>query len=254
MTKPLPVAHFQWMREEDLLNWEQKEEGIGKVLEVDVEIPEDLRDHFNDFPPLPERVEVNGVEKLIPNLRNKKKMIVHEKALKQALELGCKLTKVWRGIHFTEKPWLKSFIMKNANLRMKSKNAFEKDFFKLMNNAVFGKTMENIRNRVNIDLVCEAEKLAGLAAKQNFHHATIFDENLVAVHMKKTKVLFNKPVFVGMSIRDISKTLMVDFHFNFMKKKWKNPQLCFTDTDSLLYELERDDFFHRHFRRCGKMV
>ena len=185
---------------------------------------------------------MNGVDKLVPNLQNKKKMIVHEKALKQALDLGCKRTRIWRGIRFREEPWLKSFIMKNANLRMKSKNAFEKDFFKLMNNAVFGKTVENIRKRVNFQLVCDQKKLSQLSAKCNFDHATIFSENLVGVHMRKTKLTFNKPVFVGMSILDISKTLMFDFHFNFAKKKWPNCRLCFTDTDSLLYEIETDDF------------
>ena len=239
MTQPLPMGECLWMSDEELLKWDQKEEGVGCVLEVDVEVPKELHDHFNDFPLLPERIEVNGVEKLIPNLRDKEKLIVHEKTLKQAL----KLKKVWRGISFNEDAWLKSFIMKNANLRMKSKNAFEKDFFKLMNNAVFGKTMENIRNRVNIHLVCDQKKLLNLTAKQNFHHTTIFDEDLVAVHMRKTKVFFNKPVFVGMSILEISKALMADFHYEFAKKKWKKCQLCFTDTDSLMYEIETDHFF-----------
>ena len=250
MTNPLPVRNFKWMTDEELQRWDKKEEGIGCVLEVDVEIPDELHDHFNDFPPLPERVNMDGVDKLIPNLCNKKKMVVHEKILQQAFELGCKLTKVWLGIKFREEAWLKSYIMKNANLRMKSKNAFEKDFFKLMNNAVFGKTMENIRKRVNFQLVCDQKKLSELTAKCNFDHVTIFSEGLVGVHMRKTRLIFNKPVFVGMAILDISKTLMFDFHFNFAKKKWTNCQLCFTDTDSLLYEIETDDFF-RHCPRCG---
>ena len=103
-----------------------------------------------------------------------------------------------------------------------------------MNNAVFGKTMENIRKRVNFQLVCDSKKLTQLSAKCNFDHVTIFDEHMVGVHMRKTKLIFNKPVFVGMSILDISKTLMFDFHFNFAKKKWPTSKLCFTDTDSLL--------------------
>ena len=128
MTQPLPVRNFKWITADELEKWEEKDENIGCVLEADVTIPDELHDHFNDFPPLPESVKMNGIDKLIPNLHNKKKMIVHEKNLKQALDLGCKLTKIWRGIKFQQRPWLKSYIMKNANLRMKSKNAFEKYF------------------------------------------------------------------------------------------------------------------------------
>ena len=107
----------------------------------------------------------------------------------------------------------------NTNLRAKAKNEFEKDFFKLMNNAVFGKTMENIRNRVDIQLVNNKMKAKKLAAKPNYMHCTIFDENFIAIHMKKTKLVFNKPIYLGMCILDLSRTLMYDFHYNYIKKK-----------------------------------
>ena len=243
MTKELPLGDFRWMTQKERDRWDEKKEGVGCLLEVDVEIPKELHDEFNDFPPLPERKEKNGVEKLIPNLSDKERLIVHEKALKQALELGCVLKKVWRGVRFKEETWLKSYIMKNAELRMKCKTSFEKNFFKLLNNAVFGKTMENIRKRVNIQLVNSKEKMAKLAAKSSYQHATIFDENLVAVHLRKIRLKFNKPVYVGQAILDISKTLMYDFHYGYARKKWDKCQLCFTDTDSLLYEIETDDFF-----------
>ena len=163
--------------------------------------------------------------------------------LKQALSLGCVLKEVKRGIKFKEEVWLKSFIDKNVILRQKSKNAFEKDFFKLMNNAVFGKTMENIRKRKDIQLVNSKDKFLKLTAKPNFKHVTIFDEDLVAVHMGKTAMKFNKPVYVGQAILDISKTCMYEFHYEYVKKKWENAKLCFTDTDSLLYRIETEDIF-----------
>ena len=105
---------------------------------------------------------------------------------------------------------------------METKNAFEKDFFKLMNNSVFGKTMENIRNRVNIHLIKDAEEAEKLVNRPNFDDFKIFDEFLIAIKMKKTKLHFNKPVYVGMSILDLSKTLMYDFHYKYAKKKWKD--------------------------------
>jgi uncharacterized CHY-type Zn-finger protein len=145
---------------------------------------------------------------------------------------------------FEESQWLEKYIDVNTKLRSKATNDFEKDFFKLMNNSVFGKTMENIRNRVDIRLVTDETVAIKLAAKPNFDHCTIFDENLVAIHMKRTKLKFNKPVYLGMCILDLSKTLMYDFHYNYIKSKYDNKaKLLFTDTDSLAYEIETDDFY-----------
>jgi len=106
---------------------------------------------------------------------------------------------------------LKSYIEKNAELRKKARNSFEKDFFKLINNSVFGKKMENIRKRVDVKLVNNQESARKLTVIPNFKHFTIFDENLIAIHMKRIKLTFDKPIY-EMSILDISKTLMYDFH------------------------------------------
>ena len=239
MSHPLPVDKFEWMSDNELENWEN----IPCVLEVDVDIPEELHDKFNDFPPLPEKVKIGGVQKLVPNLWNKRKIVVHRKILKQAIELGCVLKKVWKGLKFREEAWLKDFIEINVKLRQEAKNTFEKNFFKLMNNAVFGKTMENLRKRTTIELVCDEKKFLKLVAKSNYEHSTRFAENLVGVHMKKAKIMFNKPVYVGQAILDISKTCMYDFHYKYVKEKWSKSQLCFTDTDSLLYMIETDDLF-----------
>ena len=132
----------------------------------------------------------------------------------------------------------------NTKLRTKAKNNFEKDFFKLMNNAVFGKTMENIRNRVDVELVNDRVKARKLVAKPNFNHLNIFCEELIAIHMKKTGLTMNKPVYVGMCILDLSKTIMYEFHYNYIKPKYGDKaKLLFTDTDSLMYEIQTEDFY-----------
>ena len=114
-----------------------------------------------------------------------------------------------------------------------------------MNNSVFGKTIENIRKRQNVILVDDRKLANKLSSKPNFDRATIFDENLVAVHMKKTEVYFNKPIYVGQAILDLSKTLMFDFHYNYIRKKCNNKaELLFTDTDSLMYLIQTEDFYH----------
>ena len=240
MSKPLPIDCFRFMNNEEMKNWES----MPCILEVDLTYPENLHDLHNDYPLAPERVTVNKVEKLIPNLNDKKNYVIHHETLKLYLSLGLKLTKIHRGITFDECAWLKPYIDLNTNLRAKATNDFEKDFFKLMNNSVFGKTMENIRNRVDIRLVTRESQAKKLTCKPNYQHHTIFCENLTAVHMKKVKLYFNKPVYLGMSILDLSKTLMYDFHYNYIKPKYgENAKLLFTDTDSLAYEIQTEDFY-----------
>ena len=245
MSKPLPVGGFEWMDEAELENWERfvDKEGIGCILEVDLEYPVELHDFHNDFPLAPERLTLGKVEKLTQNLRDKEKMVLHGKNLQLYLSLGMKLKLVRRGLKFQEKNFMKNYIDKNTSLRSQAKNAFEKDLFKLMNNSVFGKTMENVRNRVTIELVKDAERAAKLVNKPNFEELKIFDEFLIAVKMRKTKVWMNKPVYVGMSILDLSKTLMFFFLYRYVKKKWENVEVLYTDTDSLVLKIETEDFF-----------
>ena len=251
MSEKLPTHGFKWLSSgemENLFNnqvvqiWEK----TPCILEVDLEYPENLHDLHNDYPFCPERVKCkNGVEKLIPNLRDKTKYVIHYKNLTQCLKAGLKLKKIHRGIKFIESEWIKPYIDKNTNLRTQAKNNFEKDFFKLMINSVFGKTMENIRNRVNIELVNTQERLKKLSAKPNLKSPPkIFSENLVSVHLKKTSLTMNKPVYLGMCILDLSKTIMYDFHYNYIKPKYgAKAKLLFTDTDSFMYEIETEDFY-----------
>ena len=240
MSKPLPTHGFKWMKVDELETWELH----SCILEVDLEYPKNLHDLHNDYPLAPEQIVVNKVSKLIPNLGDKKKYVLHYENLKQYLKLGLKLTHIYRGIKFKESPWLEKYISLNTKLRTKAKNEFEKNFFKLMNNSVFGKTMENIRNRVDVKLVNNKKRAEKLSAKPNFKHCNTFSEDLVAIHMKKTKLDFDKPVYLGMCILDLSKTLMYDFHYNYIKKKYEDKaKLLLTDTDSLMYEIQTKDFY-----------
>ena len=251
MSEELPIGGFKWLTDKEIQNlfnnqvvqvWEK----TPCILEVDLEYPEELHDLHNDYPFCPERVKCNNrVEKLIPNLRDKTKYVIHYRNLIQCLKAGMKLKKIHRGIKFIERAWLKPYIDKNTYLRTQAKNNFEKDFFKLMNNSVFGKTMENIRNRVDVKLVNTQEKIRKLASKPNFRGPPkIYNENFVSVLMKKTSLTMNKPVYLGMCILDLSKIIMYDFHYNYIKSKYGDKaKLLFTDTDSLMYEIQTEDFY-----------
>ena len=250
MSMKLPTHGFKWLTRGEMENIYKNQvvqvwERTPCILEVDLEYPKELHDLHNDYPFCPEKVKCeNGVEKLIPNLRDKTKYVIHYKNRIQCLKAGMKLKKIHKGIKFIESEWMKPYIEMNTNLRTQAKNNFEKDFYKLMNNSVFGKTMENIRNRVDVKLVNTEEKLRKLIAKPNFRSRKIFSENLVSVHMKKTKLTMNKPIYLGMCILELSKTIMFDFHYNYIKPKYgNNVKLLFTDTDSLMYEIETEDFY-----------
>ena len=241
MSMKLPTHGFKWMSNKELTVWRK----YPCILEVDLEYPERLHDLHSDYPLAAERIMCDhNVEKLIPNLRNKKKYVIHYENLQQYLSLGLKLTCIHRGIKFEKRNWLEPYISLNTKLRAARKTSFEKDFFKLMNNSVFGKTMENIRNRVDIRLVNNRDKAKKLTAKPNFKHLNIFCEDLVAIHMKKTSLTMNKPIYLGMSILDLSKTVMYDFHYKYIKPKYEDKaKLLFTDTDNLMYEIETEDFY-----------
>ena len=254
MSQQLPTHGFKWMRnltKESLMeilekaNHSMSNRGRkGYILEVDLEYPKKLWETHNDYPLAPEKMIVNGVEKLICHFKPRKNYVVHYRNLRQYLEMGMRITAVHRGISFYQSSWMEPYIRKNTELRKTAANNFEKDFFKLMNNSVFGKTIENIRKRQNIHLIDNRKKALKLSSRPNFDRCTIFDKHLIAVHMKNTEVYFNKPVYVGQAILDLSKTLMFDFHYNYIKKKYKHKaELLFTHTDSLMYQIYTDDFY-----------
>ena len=174
----------------------------------------------------------------------KKNYVVHIRSLKQALDHGLILKKVHRVIQFYQEAWLKPYIDTNTELRKKSKKDFEKDFFKLMNNALFGKTMENVRKHKDIKLVTTDKRRNRLVSEPNYHKTKWFSENLLAIEMKKTKVKMNKPIYLGLSILEISKILMYKFWYDYMQPKYDdNVKLCYMDTDSFVMHSKTEDFY-----------
>ena len=167
-----------------------------------------MQELHNDLPFLPERTKIEKVEKLVANLHDKTEYVIHIRNLKEALNHGLVLKKVHKGIKFNQNAWLKPYINMNTDLRIKTKNDFEKHFFKLMNTLVFGKTMGNVRKHRDIKLVTTEGRRGYLVSEQNYHTTKIFTENLLAVEMKKTEILMNKLVHLGLSILELSKILM----------------------------------------------
>ena len=193
------------------------------------------------------------VHNLIPTLNNKEKYVLHYRNLQLYIDLGLKLKRVHRVLEFNQSPWLKKYIDFNTDKRKNAVNSFEKDFFKLMNNSVYGKTMENLRKRVDVRLVTDEKKLLKMASKPTYVSSKIFNEDLVAVHKIKETLTLNRPAYVGMCILDLSKTLMYDFHYNYIKKKYgAKANLLFTDTDSLNYEIQTDDAYQDFFNDKDK--
>lgn len=265
MSQMLPTGGFKWVEDVDVVNY-NAEGKRGCMLEVDLEYPEHLHDLHNDYPMAPERMEITddmlGIfqnevleqnkakhtkcKKLVPNLMKKTRYILHIKNLQLYLKHGLVLKKVHRVLEFNQSKWLAKYIQLNTDMRTVAKNDFEKDFYKLMNNSVFGKTMENVRNRVDIKIVDDEKKMSKLVCSPLFKDKKIINENgVVAVQMNKAKVMLDKPIYVGACILDLSKVLMYQFHYETIKPMYgEDAKLIFTDTDSLCYHIKTDDVYN----------
>ena len=200
MFQKLPVNGFKWINDvteidEKLVKDYDEDSDKGYILEVDVKYPRKVHDLHSDLPFLPERTKIDKCKKLVCNLRDEKKYVVHIRSLKQALNHGLKSKKVHRIIEFNQEAWLKPYIDMNTELRKIAKNDFEKYFCKLMNNAVFGKTMENVRKHRDIKLVTTDKKRSKLVSEPNYHTINLISENLSIIEMKRTKVKMNKPIY-----------------------------------------------------------
>ena len=250
MSQSLQVGNFQWLDGDEIYTYTEQPECIRWcTLEVDLEYPEELHDLHSDYPLAPETVTVNDTKTLIPHLGNRKKYVetLHHETLRQCLKYGMKLIKIHRGIRYTESKFLKKYIISNTESRMVAKNELEKDFFKLMNNSVFGKTMENVKERSKIRIVNfnETERLERLIARPNYRGSFVFENSaLVSVSMGESKVTLNKPIYLGQDILDLSKTLMYEFHYGYVKPKYGDrARLLSTDTDSLCYRIQTENFY-----------
>ena len=269
MSKALPKSRFKWKRvmltEEEILNKKENAKK-GWILEVDLEYPEDLHKEHNSYPLAPEKkvvkkenmsdyqnnlikeldLKIPNSKKLLLTLEDKNDYVVHYENLKFYLKQGMKLKRVKRALEFEQECWMEPYIRMNTEFRKQAKNDFEKNFYKLMNNSVFGKTMENLRNRVDIKIVRsnEKDKIRKLVASPLYARHVIFTNDLVGIDMHKSRLLLNKPVYTGMTILDKSKILMYDFFYNHLKKQYgEKCELLYTDTDSLLLKIETEDVY-----------
>ena len=249
MSQKLPVNNINWVKNKSKIDEKftknyDEDSDKGYIFEVDVEYPRRLHDLHSDLPFLPEGMKIDKCKKLVCNLRNKENYVVHIKSLKQALHYGLKLEKVHRVIEFNQEAWLKPYIDMNTQLRKAASNDFEKDFYKLMNNAVFGKTMENVRKHRDIKLVTPNKKRSKLVSEPNYHTMNYISKDLSIIEMNKTRVKMNKPIYLGLSILDISKILMNEFWYDYMKPKYSNDvKLCYMGTDSFVMNIKTENFY-----------
>ena len=258
MVQSLPYKNFKWSNN---LSLDEIQTGI---YEVDIEIPKNLHKKFKDYPLCPEiknisednlskyqtylnnKLNIKYTEKdkkLILDLLPKKNYKIYYKNLMYYMKLGVKITKIHKILTFDEKPFLKDYIDLNTALRKKAINDLEKDLFKLMNNAIFGKSMENVLNRSNIKLINnDPEKLLKLIRQPNFQNAYEISNKLCLVESTPIKTVFDKPIYIGACILERSKLHMYQFWYEHLKNKY-NVELIYTDTDSLIIHVETDDIY-----------
>ena len=270
MSKKLPFDKFNWyfsrMDEKKVLSYSDDDDE-GYILEVDLEYPKELHDLHRDYPLAPEIMSVSEnmlspvqkeihkkyygkdatdetTNKLILNVMDKKKYVLHISALKFYLEHGLKLKKDHRVISFNQADFLKPYIDFNTEKRKNAKTEFEKDLFKLLNNAVYGKTLENVRNHIDFELVNTPERFQKLVNKPSYKHRHIINESLVGVEKEKATVELDKPIYMGLSILDYSKIHMYSFYYDVLKPKYNDKiKLAYTDTDSFIIHVETDDIY-----------
>ncbi|XP_047029015.1 uncharacterized protein LOC124636862 isoform X1 [Helicoverpa zea] len=262
MCQFLPYSDFRFMNRREIDHLQLNLEDIGDdaengyILEVDLIYPENLHMEHNDFPFCPEKCLPPGGKnkKLIPNLYDKYHYVIHYVHLKKCLQHGLVLRGIHRGITFKQSSFLKQYIDLNTQLRQNAESTFEQDFFKLLNNSIFGKTLENNEHRIDVKLVtnwCDltnttkkttcAEKLI---ASPYFHSASVFSDDVVAIQMKPSRIILNKPIYIGFTVLELSKSHMYDFHYSTIKPFYGNRvELCYTDTDSLVYNIQTNDVY-----------
>jgi hypothetical protein len=247
MLSDLPYKDFEWYYDLslDVMTIDDDAE-YGYILEVDIDYPEKLHDKHSEFPFLPQNdyPPNSKVIKLLTTLSSKQNYIVHYRNLKQAINNGLVVTKIHRIIQFAQSKWMAPYVKLCTQMRVKASNEFERQFWKLLVNSVFGKCMENVRKRLSMKLISNDKKAHRYMSKPNFKDRTIYSNNLMAIHTHKETIKFDKPIYVGFAILDISKIIMYDFHYNVMKKNYgEKISLLYTDTDSLIYSIKTENFF-----------
>ena len=260
MSQKLPYKYFKWSNN---LSLDKIQTGI---YEVDISIPENLHNKFKDYPLCPEikSISENNLsefqkylnnklnikynekdKKLILDLLSKKNYKLYYKNLEYYIRLGIKVDKVHKILTFDEKVFLKKYIYLNTELRKHRKNDLETDLFKLMNNSIFGKSMENVLNKSNVKLINnDPEKLLKLIKEPNFEHIHKISDKQVLVQSKPVKTKFKKPIYLGACVLETSKLHMYKFWYDYLKVKYENNvNFLYSDTDSYKLEIFTDDVY-----------
>ncbi|XP_065180179.1 uncharacterized protein LOC135810614 [Sycon ciliatum] len=273
MQQPLPIGDFKFVEDisddlvADIVMTHPHDSPVGYIVECDLTIPDGVHDALNEYPPCPENMCVTDdmlsphqqqlaqqlglgkqkEKKLMLTLLPKTRYVCHYVNLQAYVALGVEVSEVHRVLQFTQRPWMRLYIQLNTDLRTNAASEFEKDFYKLMNNAVFGKTMENVRRRLNLKLVRseeEVDRLRRAIVKPTYKRSIVYDNDLVAVEFFKCKVHLNKPIYVGFSILELSKVLMYSFFYDTLKPRYgQNVRLCYTDTDSFILQYATADLY-----------
>ena len=263
MAQTLPTHGFKFLNSEEIqkINIENHPDDAedGFVFEVDLEYPKELHEVHNDYPlcvesllidetmlsPLQRKFPRQAPQiKLTPNLRDKTNYILHYRNLKYYIEMGMRVQRIHRVLMFKQRPWLKIYIDYNTKCRARSTCDFEKNFYKLMNNSVFGKCQENLRKRTRVEIISNPKVAMKRVASPAYKRSQIIRENLVIIQSAVTTLKLDKPLYVGFTVLDLSKLMMYKFHYDEMLPLYgNNIQLLLTDTDSLLYEIRTDDVY-----------
>ncbi|KAL4091521.1 hypothetical protein QTP88_026196 [Uroleucon formosanum] len=251
MCQYIPIGDFVWYAGNPevalaQLEWMRATDDIGRFYEVDISYPQHLHDVQNDMPFLPHSSIPHGstVRKLMATFLRKEHYVVHYMNLKQAMAHGVVVEKTHRVLEFRQSPWLAPYINLNTELRKEAKNKFEEQFFKDLNNSVFGKTIENMRLRFDLELVSCPIRMRKLINRPTFKYCTTYNENLSVVTQHNKEVDFCKPIYVGFAVLELSKVVMYGFHYDVMKRHYGDKiELLYTDTDSLFYRVTTNDFF-----------
>lgn len=273
-TSLLPISNFKWTHEKyfSKINWEtiETESEKGFILEVDLIYPENLHELHDNFPLAPQNIEIDfdnlspyskkSLElcnaskkykdiKLSATFHERKNYVIHFKNLKLYLSLGMKLTKIHRVVEFTQRNFIAPFIDKCTEARQKATSKFEQDQFKKLANSTYGKTIQNVRNYMNVKIHTNIKSLQKAISSHTFKNFVILDQNLVQTNHFKETIVHDKPIFVGLTILELSKHFMYDFFFNKLtNSNHFNVDLGFSDTDSFLFKTDNKKECLKHLK------
>jgi hypothetical protein len=225
LSQKLPCSNFEMIQDtkqlQDIVSSLPHENSdVGYYLEVDLHIPPHLHNKFKDLPPAPVKQCPPGskTKKLMLTLEDKLNYKVHYSLLKFFIEMGVQVTKVHRACKFKQAYVFSEYIAHNTSRRASACNKFQKDFYKLKNNSLFGKTVENLRKRINIRIVNNERKLITTASRPNFQRLSLIDKDLAIATLGKETICLNRPVYIGQAILDISKLRMYRLNYEELEK------------------------------------